>query len=452
MKKTYRILFFLLSLVLYFTSPDDYNFNFCLLCMIIYLSEVVIVVGREIKQGNFLTFNLVFFFSFFWTSFAYPVFVYGTSAGYLNKMVDYIDWSTLSHSTSLCLLFASTYLMAYGKPAEIKGVYLANSFRVTHGRCNTLLKIVFILHVLQMFANLLSSGFNYEVFSSINLPLWDIYYILLIYSLIEQSKYELPKCGLKWFFLTNKFALASAGFLILLLLVFGDRGPALRLLLICCYVYNCYYRKLKISQITIAGCLGLALMFLIRQTRTDVSLFQLDKGSIEQAFNIGDRLIYIFADLYGISMELNIAYDYAQHHALFHPERILVMPLSCIPYLPTIVLGLFGLTIDDFNTGAELNRQMAAYDPHFGTHIVGDLYMSTGVVGVVAFAFLLGLLVKTCAKKRKSNEMSAVAYAMLFAVSLYLPRDSVFSLARPIAFSFFLLYFLLPHKKQKKLL
>lgn len=447
MRKSFRIIFFLLSIVLYIKSPNDYDFNFCLLCMILYLLEVGIVVGSEIKQGNLFTYNLVFFFSFFWTSFAYPVFVYDTPAGYLNKMVDHIDWSVLSHSTSLCLVFASTFLLAYGKPSETEGAYQVNTFRTTNGRSNRWLKVAFILHVIQIFAYLLSSGFDYEVFSSINLPLWDIYYILLIYCLIEKSKFKSPDCGFKEFLLSNKFALLSAGFLLLLFLTFGDRGPALKILLICCSIYNCYYKKLKISQVAIAGCIGLVLMFLIRQTRGDANLFELDKSSIEQAFNLKGRLIYVFADLYGISMELNIAYDYAQHHALFHPERILVMPLSCIPYLPTIVLGIFGLTIDDFNTGLELNRQMAAYDPHFGTHIVGDLYMSTGVIGVIVFAFLLGSLVKAFAKKRKSNEMYAVAYIMLFAVSLYLPRDSVFSLVRPIAFCFIILYFLLPKKK-----
>lgn len=436
MKMGIRIFFFIISLILYLYSPNEYDFKFCFWCMVLYLIEVGLCLKKEFSQGNFLSFNLIFFFSFFWTSFAYPVLVYDTPAGYLNKMIDHIDWSVLSHSTSLCLLFTSTYLLGFGSPKPIR-INKVHSFPSSNGKSDALLKIVFVLLILMAFYYLVQAGFSYKDFA-FDVAFWDLYFVLLAFCLIEHSKKKSKDCNFKEFYNLNKFPLFSAFFIVVLFLMFGDRGPVIKVLLVTGAIYNYYYRKIKFTQIAIVGMIGLVIMFFIRQTRGNDNLVAAasKSGMITKVFDLKDGAIYMFADLYGASMELNIAYAYKQNHPLYHPERIMAIPLTVVPFVPTIVLGILGTSMDEFNTGKELNRQMAQFNSQFGNHIVGDLYMSTGLVGVIIFSFILGFISKKLFINRFASESSAVAYMMLFALALYLPRDSLFNIVRPLALSY----------------
>ena len=442
-----RFIFFIAAVTLYLLSPNEYDFKFCLWCTLLYLFEVVLFIRQEVRQGMFLSSNLISFFSFFCTRFAYPVLVYDTPAGDLGVLSSNIDWSVLSHTTSLCLVFASSYILGYGS-ASFKIIDKTDTFRTTHGKSDQIFTIVFIVLICMAFLYLVRARFSYTDFA-FDVAFWDLYFVLLAFCLIEKSKFKSNDCGLKEFFLYNKFTSFSAIFIIIVFLIFGDRGPALKTLLVCGAIYNYYYRNIHSFRIVLICSLGLALMFLIRQTRGDMDFLTvlLNPDLISQVFDLGDDALFIFSDLYGASMELNIAYDYAQHHALFHPERVLFIPFTAVPFLPSIVLGFFGTSMDIFATGAVLNRVMAAYNPHFGNHVVGDLYMSTGFIGVIIFALVLGLISKKLVVNRYTNEMYAVAYIMLFSFALYLPRDSVFTLVRPISLSFIVLYFLLPKRK-----
>lgn len=431
-----RFLFFIVSVILYLYSPNDYDYNFCLGCTLLFIIEVIICLKNEFRQGNYLSFNLIFFFSFFWTSFAYPVLIYDTTLGYLNIMVSHINWSVLSHSTSLCLVFASTYLLGYGSPK----LSLKDDSMVidsSNGKSDILLKVTFIILVIFAFIYLARAGFSYEKFS-FDVALWDLYFVALAFCLIEHSRFKTKNCGLKQFYKLNKFPLISAFFIIILFLSFGDRGPVIKVLLVIGAIYNFFYRKLDLIKIVIAGVIGIALMFFIRQTRENDNLISAatNTETISRVFDLKGEAIYMFADLYGATMELNIAYDYKERNGLFHPERVFTIPLTIVPFVPTIVLGIFDSSMDDFSTGRELNREMSQFNSNFGNHVVGDLYMSTGFCGVVFFALIFGSVSSALTRNRFKNINNAVAYMMLFAVSLYLPRDTVFALVRPIALSY----------------
>lgn len=443
-----RILFFIISIALYISAPNDYDFSFCCWCMVLYLLQVGICIKQEIFQGVYFSFNIVFFFAFFWTSFAYPVFVHGTDLAYFAPIVEHINWSVLSHTTSLCLLFASTYFLGYGSP-KMNLYDSTSNFRTSNGKAVRWLKVVFCLLMGLAFMYLVRAGFSYSDFS-FDVAYWDLYYVLLALCLIEKSKFKSQDVNIREFIALNKFPVFSALFIIFLFLMFGDRGPALKCILVCSAVYYFYYKKIEFAKIAIIGAVGIALMFFIRQTRATDSLYSAisDKGTVSNVFNLQHGAISMFADFYGIAMELNIAYDYAQHHGLYHPERVLAIPLTTVPFLPSIVLPIFGTSMDNFSTGAELNRQMSAYNSQFGNHVVGDLYMSTGLLGVIIFAFFLGLISKRLAARKLTNQYCAVAYILLFSVALYLPRDTVFAIVRPLALSFILPYLILPKKKR----
>ena len=98
------------AILLYVLAPDHYDWNYCALCCAVFLIGTLFVLLPEIKKGNFFSFNLVFFFAYFWTSFAYPLVVYGTKTDRGNPLSNAMDWNLLSHTSALALLFIIVYI------------------------------------------------------------------------------------------------------------------------------------------------------------------------------------------------------------------------------------------------------------------------------------------------------------------------------------------------------
>ena len=185
----------------------------------------------------------------------------------------------------------------------------------------------------------------------------------------------------------------------------------------------------------------LCLLFFVRQTRAgDESLASgnISSAQIENTFKMENGTLYLFADLFYISRELNFGYEYAQKRELFHPEKILIVPLHPIPILPSVVSQmLFGKTPAEMDTGAELNASVGnAYDveTHFGNHPAGDLLMSFGLVGLIIISYLFGEIVSFFERNKYSNLYTACGIIALMSWSLYLPRTSILSIVRPLGY------------------
>ena len=85
-------------------------------------------------------------------------------------------------------------------------------------------------------------------------------------------------------------------------------------------------------------------------------------------------------------------------------------------------------------------------------YIVIDIYMCFGLLGVIIFALLLGRLTSTLYRKQGKNVYWTTAYIILFSFAIYLPRDSMFDLVRPLSLSYITIFlFLSTIKNSNKL-
>lgn len=73
----------LISLLMYYVAPMKYDYNFCLLCFIIGLLQILYILKSDWKTFGFLCFNTIFFFSF--VSFVFPVFVFPITTEFYGK-------------------------------------------------------------------------------------------------------------------------------------------------------------------------------------------------------------------------------------------------------------------------------------------------------------------------------------------------------------------------------
>lgn len=442
-----RLLLFLISLGIYFYAPHEFNHSYCVLCFVLWLIECFIVLKHDYAiTGSIISFNFIFCFSFFWTSFAYAIIVYGTDAGVLNLISQNMNWGTLSKTSALCLLFFSGYMLGYGKrtlvSTKIDPIIIQRGLGI-----RPLIWVFFLCLMALTFFNLYRAGWNYADFDQ-NTFLYDFLYISIgVYALARFVTISRSHHSFSVLFKKEWMLLCGIIFFFILFMVFGDRGPALRIGLLCFALYHLYYKKIPIKKVLILGLIGVCFMFFVRQTRTSDSSLAKDGFSavsnMTEIFSLDEGVVYIFADLYGCNMELNLAYEYVQNYGLYKPERLLTLPTMVLPFLPTIVLAPFGLNTDDFNTGAELNRYMSQYDPHFGNNIVGDCYMSFGLLGVIFFSIMFGVVVGKIFEHQHHHVWFRVAYVILISFALYLPRDSMFSLIRPLSLCYLMCYFLL---------
>ena len=288
-----------------------------------------------------------------------------------------------------------------------------------------------------------------------NYFVFDIFGVFLVLEYYVVSRKTGDNITTKVFLKSYRLSISISVVFILLFLVLGDRGPLIRVALISLFFYALKTR-VSLKKLIVAVVAASFVMFFVRQTRSFEELSLIRNGinalSLDSnLFNFGESgLIVMFSDLYGIERELCAGYDYVMNYGYVHPEKVLIVPTYAIPFLPTIILGLFGLTTDDFSMGAVLNRYLADYTPHFGNHIVIDLYMCVGVIGVIIFAYLLGVLSGSLFKKKNQNLYYLVCYVLLFSLSVYLPRDSVFSLIRPLTLSVIIIYLLKNNTINKK--
>ena len=100
-----ELILFLISIALYFGAPDNYNWLFCAVCTAVFTVGAIFSLKQSVGKKQFLSFNIFFLFSYFWTSFAYPLIIYGTFRDRANIINKYINWENLSHTSALALVF-----------------------------------------------------------------------------------------------------------------------------------------------------------------------------------------------------------------------------------------------------------------------------------------------------------------------------------------------------------
>ena len=76
--------------------------------------------------------------------------------------------------------------------------------------------------------------------------------------------------------------------------------------------------------------------------------------------------------------------------------------------------------------------------------------MSFGVLGCVIFAFIFGVITNFFTRRKDDNLIYRVWFIMMMSLSLYIARDSLFNIIRPLSLSFILIYFTLGPLKLNK--
>lgn len=430
---------------MFFIAPDSYSRSFCAVCAVVFIVGVIFTLKPIEKKQQFSFFNIIFLFSYFWTSFAYPLIVYGTFRDRENIINKYIDWENMSHTSALALVFICAYFLGYAKKWNAcvytsTSKFGTKSLRVPNG-----------LFIFFSIAYIINACYSYFLTGNINLStgkfLTDIYFSFLVFVMYANTNnHQNYKHDLKNFVAINMFPILFICIVFFVSMIIGDRGPAIKATLVFFATYHFFWNKVNITKVVLFGGIFLCLLFFVRQTRLSnegLVSGNVSMSQIEKTFNLENGNLYVFADLFLINRELNLEYDYAKKRGMFHPEKVLFLPLYPIPIVPSVFSQLFfEKTVADMDTGSELNKYLRHVETHFGNHPAGDLFMSFGLIGVIVFSYFFGLVVSYYEKRMYSNVYTACAFIVLMSWSLYLSRASVLSIIRPLGYVYIFGYFI----------
>ena len=162
----------LASLLLYLFAPMQFNYIYCMVCFFLFLINTYLNTKEDIKEKFYFSFNILFSFSFFLTTFAYPIFLKQIENIYLFG-IQYINENLITKCTALAQLAFSIYTLAYvsiySKNNKIKKRYPYIIFDKFNLYTNLLLAII-LLCFLYEFLSIISDPIDENNFNSVVTP------------------------------------------------------------------------------------------------------------------------------------------------------------------------------------------------------------------------------------------------------------------------------------------
>ena len=122
---------------------------------------------------------------------------------------------------------------------------------------------------------------------------------------------------------------------------------------------------------------------------------------------------------------------------------MILQTLSIIPFFQSIILSF--VSKDNFAPNSSkffTESFMDSTQGGLGTALIGDIYYSFGIVGVIILMFLIGLLVNKLS--RAHNSPYAIALLIMFSGNaLFAPRVEYCYILRSLSYTIIFLYIIL---------
>lgn len=410
----------IISLFLYLNSPEEYNHEFCLLEMLLYLLTSALFLNYKTQRLGFLNFYTLFLFAFWAVNFIHPVFIYPNDELFPAYSFPY-DEKCICTGIALAQLGISCFMYASLFSGESRKIELLKNKLV---RSNRLLNNVSVICALCLWIYVFIIA-RISHFEHLYPRLMKLFQALLIYNFILNFKY---KNKISQLILDNKKVLIAIIVFSFTLLTIGSRGSVIFVLLSISIIYYLFYNRISYKYILLLLFVGLFFMTIITFTRTTSSINFLS-SNFTDVINYGAEQIFsngiwvIFLDWVVNTRNLYDAMNYPSIFGYLWGSSYIPYMFVFIPFGGTVMSEiLLGVSTTEVNTGRILSEWNRA-NYGLGTNIIGDLYMNFAEYGVIGGMFILGLLVAWAEKCKTINQL--FVYVSLFACSVALPRISI---------------------------
>ncbi len=454
------IYFFVLaaSIIITLVCPKEYSRTLCTSALGVYIICAGIYLKSTSRFG-LLSFDLFFLLGILLTCFLYPIFFLGNE--YLIAFTK-VNPDILNKATLLSLVGAISYMLGsmliFNSGSRMRG---KNNF-LKASNLDAVEPVAVAINIFLIIGFINFGGLNYtEAYNfskrtdlSTALGFLDFYKIsVLVLSTIIFLR--LKNDGKKniWQILLsiNKIYFLSFLFIIGLLLIGGTRNLPIQLLLVILGLYNLVIKKISNQTVIILALVGLILFTAIRIGRENIGVSGnvVDIGT--QSFQ-DDVFLTLTSDLLVSSAPLYVLVDEADVRGFAYGKPMLLPFLSSVPFAQFAVIGLFNFNLQELEPTSMLATYLifGSFDSGAGTNVIGDLYYSWGIVGVILLMMALGVFVSFLGNKIFRNEKIEylLIYMGLFSISFFFARAEFMYGFRYIFWSFLLFKLFMFIRKQ----
>jgi len=444
-----------------FIVIEDIN-TLALVFIAMYAVNSVLFLYRY-RRYNIVCFETFFLFAFFLATFQYPLLANEFDYYTINRLFSisnqsYIDSMCVALFGCLFFLFGAILLGKSERPKKL-------TYDFSHINIYKLNNL-FQYSTFAMFLAVMYMG-GYKILSQYSVEssdrwggagaLWDILWILFIISSVLQF-IKMSNVGIrsasKIIPKFDKIYLINALLNTSLLLVAGYRSEFLFLISPLFLLYSSLVRRINTRQLLVVAIVGYLVLLIVGATR-DFAGGVLNTENITRIESIFDNTTDVVRDFTPANGALYHLVDYADKNGITWGSNILLQVLAVVPFLQSLSLSLF-----EFVPGVSssilftLNLNYKNWSSGLGTHIIGDLYYTFGLVGVILFMSILGIAVSYLYNaiyiKRTSSIYIWTALCIMFANSLYSVRVEYFFILRTLGLSMLTIFlFSLIHQRKK---
>ena len=417
-KFSFLILFFLLLITVagYIFQPNKSNVSmtlFYIIFVMMIISNIIYFLTK--RKSNYLDFDSIFILTYCLVGFSATFFYY--SAFYKALFLGFpVSVLYINRGNLLFLIGLQSYML--GSLVNCKEKNMNNFKSITTIDTYLLSIFNFILILLFIISGGISSiRSSYDsTYNTTESGLYRYILLLLICTSIVLVSTELYNKNIKSSYNIKYFTLFSLLFTVLILLFAGNRTAASQILLPFLCIYTMYFHHVKFKKFVILMFLGIFSMWFIQIFREN-SEFTLS------------RPILLILDLTIPSRQTYSAIEYVEINGYTFGKTMSLGLIGIIPFLASFITkgdmtqyGSAELLTNITNVKYSIPEEARI---GLGTTIIGDIYLSFGLIGVILLMLFLGYFINKLILKSVYNDYySLLMYSSMAANSIFIVRAS----------------------------
>lgn len=432
----------IISLSYYYSAPIQYSLSFNTSLFTVFCVAVFFLLKSRCKY-SVLNFEFLFTISYAFVNYAYPMVYYNIDPYFSLFALDYPE-NYINRGTALATVAYSFLCLGLSSYPVISKKEVCNDIYI--GKSATFLSryTIFLLLLMVFLLIPLFLRGSYDMEWGLGNEIRGIMESLLFYTFFQhfychrgQRISKVINQKKLYFFLVLAYVVLSTAI--------GNRGNIIRIgflaIILYDYLYHPLNRKVVIS-LMILGMLGLYVRGAYR-----------DSGSLQKAREYSMTYLDIGRDLTINNRSLYVLMEYADKHGCTYGRTFLGPLLSPIPYAQSTLLSITGWTAEDILSGSLITTDYFSKNKGdrfgLGTNVVGDVYLSFGLLGVILLFYLLGKTVSRIYYKSMSGiPISFYVYTILLINTIIWVRSEYFKPLQMVVWGL-ALYYIFDRKKMR---
>lgn len=436
MKQLLALAILFVGVMIYFLAPDKYVYSYSLLCGGVYVA--LIVAFYLIKQKtNYFDFDSIFFFTYFFVTLYYPIFMYETDATRYFMFAFPFNEYFIPKGSSMAVLGMSSYLAGsifFNDKKIIKPQVSVKNYRKIPNKHLYLISLVlFILYFLLGGYNDLKAYYSGDkikestgvsAYFFLFCPAFLFAAIVIDFFNLRQInglKFKRKNLGI--------FSVIVVLFILVSILVTGSRTVPLQIILMLFGVYCLYYKDVSFLKFFIGIIAGIALMFGVVILRGYTQRDQFAVADLVMDLVINNRSSYL-------------AIEIVKQNGLMMGENMISPLAAPVPFLQSFFIksGFDENSISSSRFFTEYT--LGSFDGFgLGTNIIADIYLSFDFLGIIILMMGLGFFVAKSKFYAKTNIYYLAIYAIFISYAVYLVRAEFFYFLRYMIWTVLIIFF-----------